>query len=95
VGGLAGGRIGGGGATVAGYEGGGEEGRDGGNRKFCAIFRMPASAFSSAESRLFKIILLEPAEAKGHSISDTINRIVKIKFFSISPSVFIIRPQGY
>jgi hypothetical protein len=95
VGGFAGGGIGGGGAVVAGYKGGGEEGRDGGNRKFCATFRRPAPAFSSAEPGLFTIILLEPAAAKVHSISDTINRTMIIKFFFIIPSSFIIRLRGY
>ena len=95
MGGLAGGGIGGGGATVAGYKGGGEEGRDGGKRKFCATFRVSASAFSSAEPGLFTIILLGPAAAEVHSISDTINRTEIIKFFFIIPFLFIIRLQGH
>jgi len=88
VGGFAGGGIGGRGAVVAGYRGGGEEGRDGGNRKFCATFGRPAPAFSSAEPGLFKIIPLEPAAGKVHSISNTINRAMIVRFlFIIHPSI--------
>jgi hypothetical protein len=96
VGGFTGWGIGGGGCIVAGYEGGGEEGRDGENRKFCATFRVPASGFSYTEPGRFAFILLRPAAAKVHGINDRIIRTVKIKFFFIfiTPSIFSIRQQA-
>jgi hypothetical protein len=81
--------------VVAGYEGGGAEGSDEGNRKFCASFRMPAPPFSSAGPRFLTIILLESGAAKVHSISDTINRTRIISFLVIIPSLLIISLQGY
>jgi len=95
VGGFAGGGIGGGGDTVAGYKGGGEDGRGGGTRKFCATFRVYESAFSFANTGLFIIILLGLTGADVHSISGTNNRTEIIKFFFIIPSFFIIRLLGY
>lgn len=92
---MAGGGTGGGVAVVAGYKGGGEEGRDGGNRKFCATVRMRGPAFFSAEPCFLTIILLESAAATVHSISDTIIRTMMIKFLFIIPSLFIIGLQGY
>ena len=94
MGGFAGGGMGGGGAVVAGYKGGGEDGRDGGNRKFWAIFRRSAPAFSSGEPGFITIILLTPAPAKVHGVSDKMNRIMRIKFFFIL-LLFIIRLRGY
>jgi hypothetical protein len=87
VGGFAGGGIGRGGAAVAGYKTGGEQGRDEGNRKFCAIFRRPAPAFSSTRTENYTIFLLEPAAAKVDGISDTINRAMIIRFLFIIPSL--------
>jgi hypothetical protein len=96
VGEFGGGGKGWGGDVVAGYKGGGEEGREEGNRKFCATFRMPAAAFSFVESCFFTINLPGSAvAAEGHSISHTINKAMIIKFFFIFPSFFIIRLQGY
>ena len=87
---FGGGGKGWGGAAVAGYKGGGEEGREEGNRKFCVTFRMPAAAFSSVESCFFTINPAGSAmAAEDHSISHTIDKTLIIKFFFIFPSFLL------
>ena len=90
---MAGGGIGGGGATVAGYKGGGEEGTDGGSRKFWATSIMPAPGFSFSEPGVLGIILAEIAPT-AQGISDTINRTMTAKFLFITPSFSTIRLRG-